>query len=317
MPVRAIPRILNTRARRPTPIVPSGNVAGRALIFVIAIMTFLSCLTLGAVTLVRDTASTWQSQIAREATIQIRPEDGFDMDAALAKAAAIAEGFDGVRSAEIVDREATARLLEPWLGSGLDIDELPVPRLVVVTINERNPPDFNAMRQALTGAVEHLSLDDHRAWVDRLVSMARTTVAIGMAVLALMLAATVLTVVFATRGAMAGNAHIIEVLHFVGAEGKFIAVEFRSHFLSVGMKGAAIGGALAVLVFLLISWWTASNLATPQADQATALFGTFGIGIPGYLGVIAVVILISLLTALTTHFTVLSHLNDLDATSSG
>ena len=48
--------------------------------------------------------------------------------------------------------------------------------------------------------------------------MARTTVTIGMAVLVLMLSATVLSVVFATRGAMAGNGHIIEVLHFVGAE---------------------------------------------------------------------------------------------------
>ena len=37
--------------RRATPIVPARNVAGRALVLVIAIMTFLSCLTLGAVTL--------------------------------------------------------------------------------------------------------------------------------------------------------------------------------------------------------------------------------------------------------------------------
>ena len=315
LPVRAVPRVLNTRARRPTPIVPSGNVAGRALVFVIAIMTFLSCLTLGAVTLVRDTASGWQSQIAREATIQIRPGEGIDMEDALARAAAMAQTFDGVRAATIVDREATARLLEPWLGSGLDIDELPVPRLVVVTIDETDPPDFAAMRETLSGTIPNLSLDDHRTWVDRLVSMARTTVSIAVAVLVLMLSATVLTVVFATRGAMAGNDHIIEVLHFVGAEGKFIAVEFRRHFLAVGLKGAAIGGILAVAVFLLGSWWSASNLATPEAAQATALFGSFGIGLAGYLGVIAIVILIALLTALTTHYTVLTSLSDLDTTA--
>ena len=116
--------------RRQAPIVPPQNVAGRAMVFVIAIMTFLSCLTLGAVTLVRDTASTWQSQIAREATIQIKPADGLDMEAALADAARVAAQFSGVTSTSIVDREATARLLEPWLGTGLDIDELPVPRLV-------------------------------------------------------------------------------------------------------------------------------------------------------------------------------------------
>src|SRR5688572_1415801 len=113
--------------RRMAPIVPAQNIAGRALISVIAIMTFLSCLTLGAVTLVRDTASVWENQIAREATIQIKPSEGLDMEAALADAQRIASEFAGVSEARIVDREATARLLEPWLGAGLNIDELPVP----------------------------------------------------------------------------------------------------------------------------------------------------------------------------------------------
>ncbi|TIW09862.1 MAG: ABC transporter permease, partial [Mesorhizobium sp.] len=121
--------------RKMAPIVPAQNIAGRALVLVIAIMTFLSCLTFGAVTLVRDTASVWENQISREATIQIKPVDGLDMEAALAQASQIAGEFPGVKSARIVDRDATARLLEPWLGSGLNIDELPVPRLIIVTID--------------------------------------------------------------------------------------------------------------------------------------------------------------------------------------
>ncbi|KQU74162.1 cell division protein FtsX [Aminobacter sp. DSM 101952] len=298
--------------RKTAPIVPSQNIAGRALVLVIAIMTFLSCLTLGAVTLVRDTASVWENQISREATIQIKPADGLDMDAALETAARIAGEFPGVRSTRIVDRDATARLLEPWLGSGLNIDELPVPRLVIVTIDENNPPDFQAMREAITPKVPTASLDDHRTWVDRLVAMARTTVTIGTGVLILMLAATVLSVVFATRGAMAGNGHIIEVLHFVGAEARFIASEFRRHFLLTGMKGAAAGGAAAVIVFIIFSWWSSRNLATPEADQATALFGDFAIGANGYLGVAVIVAVIGGLTAATSHFTVVRYLGDMD-----
>jgi len=204
--------------RKPAAIVPSQNVAGRALVLVIAIMTFLSCLTLGGVTLVRKTASAWQNQIAREATIQIKPAEGIDMEAALSRAAEIAAGFQGVTSAVPVDRVATARLLEPWLGAGLDIDELPVPRLVIITIDEDAPPDFAQLSAALAPEVPGATLDDHRTWVDRLVAMASTTVTIGVATLALMLTATVLCVVFATRGAMAGAGHIIEVLHFVGDE---------------------------------------------------------------------------------------------------
>ena len=287
-------------------------VAGTALMIVIAIMTFLSSLTLGAVSLVRDTATAWESQIAREATIQIKPADGLDMEAELLKAQAIATGTPGVVDAKVVDREATARLLEPWLGSGLDIDELPVPRLVVVTIDRDQQPDFEALRATLVRDIPTASLDDHRTWVDRLVAMARTTVAIGVSVLALILAATVLCVIFATRGAMAGNGQIIEVLHFVGAEGRFIARQFRQHFLMTGIKGASAGALAASLTFIGFSFWSGRNLATPEADQATALFGTFSIGISGYLGVTLIALLTAALTAATTHLTVVAYLTDID-----
>jgi len=300
------------RARRHNPIVPPDNVAGRAMVLVIAIMTFLSCLTLGAVTLVRDTAATWQTQISREATIQIKPADGLDMEAALAEARRVASRYNGVRSASIVDPAATARLLEPWLGPGLDIDELPVPRLIIVTIDPVERPDFNAMRAELAQAVPSAILDDHRTWVDRLVTMARTTVTIGMSVLALMLSATALTVIFATRGAMAGNGHVIEVLHLVGAEARFIAREFRRHFLLAGTRGAAAGGVAAIIVFVLFSWWSSRNVATPEGDQAAALFGNFAIGMSGYLGVGLIVLLIAVLTAITSHITVIAYLRRIE-----
>ncbi len=306
-------RIGKRRKRQgPTPIVPDGSVTGTALVIVIAIMTFLACLTLGGVTLVKASASAWQSQIAREATIQIRPVDGQDMEKALEQASAIARGFAGVKGTEIVDKAATARLLEPWLGSGLDIDELPVPRLVVVTIDETSPPDFETMRSEISRAIPAASLDDHRTWVDRLVAMANTTVLVGTAVLSLVIVATVLTVIFATRGAMSGNSHIIEVLHFIGAESKFVAREFEWHFFRTAFKGALIGGAAAMLVFLVFSWWAASNIATPEGDQAAALFGNFSIGRDGYIGAAIIIFLVSVLTMLTSRLTVIRQLSLMD-----
>lgn len=303
--------------RRSGPIVPPQNLAGKALITVIAIMTFLSSLTLGAVSLVRDQASEWESQIAREATIQIKPADGLDMEVALVKAAEIAAQAAGVKATRVVDRAATARLLEPWLGSGLNIDELPVPRLIVVTIDPERQPDFAALRTAISDSIPSASLDDHRTWVDRLVAMARMTVMIGLGVLGLILAATVLSVIFATRGAMAGNGHIIEVLHFVGAESRFIASQFRRHFFLTGIKGAAVGGFGAALAFFGFSMLSSWQQATPEADQASALFGDFVIGLEGYAGVALIMLLTAVLTALTSHLTVVSSLTDLDTRQSG
>lgn len=313
---RALVRRMDRRSEpRPTPIVPPGNVAGRALMTVIGIMTFLASLTFGAVTLVSDTASIWESQISREITVQIRPDEGLDMAAALETARGIALGTDGVTGAEVMGDAATGRLLEPWLGEGLDLDDLPVPRLVLIAIDEAAPPDFGALRAKIVAAVPQASLDDHRAWVSRLVSMANATVLIGGAILALVMIATVLTVVFATRGAMSGNRHIIEVLHFVGARANFIAGEFQGHFLRLGLIGAMVGGFAALAVFVLMGLWTQSNQATPEADQISALFGSFSIGRVGYIGVLVIVATVGGLTALTSRLTVKRQLAAIDMLS--
>lgn len=300
------------RIRPMAPILPPSNIQGNALIVVIAIMAFLACLTLGAVSMVRATASSWQSQISREITIQIKPEEGLDMNAALNKARNLALGFVGTREGTIMDDAATSRLLEPWLGSGLDLSELPVPRLVIITIDENNPPDFEAMRAMLKTEIPQAFLDDHRTWVDRLVSMAHTTVMIGVGVLVLVFTAMVLTVIFATRGALSGNRHIVEVLHFVGAESGFVAREFQKHFLKISLKGSGAGSAVAALVFLAAGFWQSRSLATPQSDQATALFGSFSVGIDGYLGILMTMIIISLLTTITARMTVIRTIDEID-----
>ncbi|MER8603539.1 hypothetical protein NKH48_07105, partial [Mesorhizobium sp. M1233] len=68
----------------------------------------------------------------------------------------------------------------------------------------------------------------------------------------------------------------------------------------------------AILVFIVFSWWSSRNMATPLADQATALFGNFAIGSAGYLGVAVMVLVIGALTAATSHFTVVTYLSDID-----
>jgi cell division transport system permease protein len=142
--------------------------------------------------------------------------------------------------------------------------------------------------------------------------MAHTTVMIGTGILLLVFSAMVLTVVFATRGALSGNRHIVEVLHFVGAESSFVANEFQKHFLKISLKGSAVGSALAALFFLTAGVLQSRTLATPQTDQATALFGTFSVGALGYLGIFATMIIIALLTTFTARLTVMRTIYEID-----
>ena len=296
----------------PSPIVPAGNVAGRALVFVVAIMAFLACLAVGSVSLVRSSASSWTAEVSREATIQIKPvgalENARDMERALETALAFALSVEGVADARIVSSVEADALLEPWLGAGFSSDALPVPRLIEITLDAEWVPDFAAMRDGLAIAVPAADLDDHRTWVDRLIAVAHGTVLFGTALLALVLGATALTVVFATRGAMVGNRHIIEVLHFVGAEARFVAREFERHFFLIGIKGASVGCAAAIAVF-----WSVGVLGGGGTGATgEAMFGRFALSGWGYASIIVVAGLVAVIASATTGFTVRRTLDEMD-----
>lgn len=85
---------------------PPQAVAGRALLLVVAIMSFLACLTVGAVTVVNDAAESWSNDLLREVTIQIRPAEGVDMLREIDKAIAAARRATGRRCGSRAVRQA-------------------------------------------------------------------------------------------------------------------------------------------------------------------------------------------------------------------
>jgi cell division transport system permease protein len=283
-----------------TPIVPRATISGHALVAVVAIMTFLAALTTGAVMLVRAAASEWQADVAREVTIQIRPT-GRDIEADVAKAAAIARASSGVAEVRPYSRDETARLLEPWLGTGLQLDDLPMPRIIVVRIASGAAPDMAQLRATLAEQVPGASLDDHRGFVARMRAMSGAVLACGFGVLVLVLVATALSVTFATRAAMVTNRPVIEVLHLIGAKDGFIAGHFQRHFLQLGLKGGLIGGGGAIVLFALAEFAGSRLSGTAGGEQFAALFGSFSIGALGYLAVLVQVGLIAVITAATSR----------------
>ncbi|HZP18780.1 MAG TPA: ABC transporter permease [Bauldia sp.] len=309
--VAAFRRQSRLAMRKTGQLVPEGTVAGNALTIVVAIMSFLACLTLGAVTLVRDASRDWQSDILREITVQVRPVEGVDLDAETAKAATIVKLVKGVASAEVLDAGASARLLEPWLGTGLDLAELPIPRLIVIRLSDPDAVDLRGLAARLKAEVRGADLDDHRSWTARLQTMANATVLVGISILALVFIATVLSVVFATRGAMASNRDVVSVLHFVGAEDGFIAREFQRHFLLLGLRGGLAGAGAAALLFALLAF-VIGPVVTPESDQVSALFGRFAIGPIGYFGAMGIAFLIAIMTAVTSRLTVYRYLAETD-----
>lgn len=294
--------------RRAPSLVPGASLAGSALTVIIAIMSFLASLTVGAVGMVRDAADTWQNQVLREVTIQILPAEGRDLDSAVRKAVEIARNTPGVTAATPYTEGDMKALLEPWLGKNVALEELPTPRLVVVQLDEDRTADLGALGARLALDVPGASLDDHSAWLERLKITGDTLAGFGLAILALVLCATALSVLFATRGAVAGNRDVVEVLHVVGARDGYIARAFGRRFLGLGLRGGLIGGVLAMILFAFADWSSGQS----GAPGSEALLGRIDMSFTGYLAILAVALFIAGLTAATSRLTVISHLRRLD-----
>jgi cell division transport system permease protein len=300
------------RARNMSPIVPRASISGRALVAVVAIMTFLASITTGAVLLVSASAAEWQSEVASEITMQVRPQAGRDLERDVTAAAEAMRTQPGIVQVKPFSKDESARLLEPWLGSGLSIDQLPVPRVVVARVQPGSTLDLAGLRKAVTQVAPSASVDDHRAWIERMRSMTGATVFAGIGILVLVIAATIISVSFATRGAMAANRPIVEVLHFVGAGDRYIANHFLRHFLRLGLEGGLIGGGAAMLGFGFSESIAAWFSGTPVGDQFAALLGTFSLPPSGYLALAVQAVAIAAITAWASRRTLFATLDDID-----
>jgi cell division transport system permease protein len=305
------PRV-SAQARNLSPIVPRASISGRALVAVVAIMTFLASITTGTVLLVSASAAEWQSEVASEITVQVRPSAVRDLDRDAAAAAEVMRTQPNVLQVKPFTKDESAKLLEPWLGSGLSIDQLPVPRVIVARVQPGATLDLATLRSRVTLVAPTASVDDHRAWIERMRSMTGATVFAGIGILALVIVATIISVSFATRGAMAANRPIVEVLHFVGAGDTYIANRFLRHFLRLGLEGGLIGGGAAMLGFgfseSIASWFS----GTPVGDQFAALLGTFSLRPSGYLALAAQAVLIAAITAWASRRTLFATLDDIE-----
>jgi hypothetical protein len=125
-----------------------------------------------------------------------------------------------------------------------------------------------------------------------------------------------LAVAFATRGAVAANREVVDVLHFVGADDAFIAREFQRRFFRIGLKGGAVGGGLRAALPDPVRVPRRRWSATATGGQIEALFGNFDLGWQGYGSVVLVALVASVMTAIVSQVTVRRFLREPEPRSS-
>ena len=312
-PVARPPRVnplkrawLRLTARGDLPL--AGDDSGRFLPWVVAVMVFLATLAVAAALAVGAAAERWQSDLAGSATVQIASGAAntalapTSLDARVDAALKLLRGTPGIRRADPVTPEAAAALIAPWLGGAATLADLPMPRLIDVSF-DASQVDVAALGRALATAVPGASFDDHRRWVDGLAAIARWVILVASGIVLLVGAVATLSVIFAVRSGLAVHREVIEILHLIGAHDHYIANNFARHTLWTGLKGGAIGSAVAL--------GTLAGLAWAGRDMAPGLLP--GLTLQGSDWAILVLLtpLAACLAAATARSTVLSALSRL------
>jgi len=233
---------------RPAPLLPEADARDGALLFVVAVLCFLACLTAIGVIASDRAARGWISQLGGEATVIVRPTRGETPDAAAARAAEALAGTPGVAEARALEPAKAYDLIRPWLGDVSDLEDLPVPRLVTVTLDRKAPADAARLTAALKAQDVDGAVDDHSLWIRGVKRSANLARGLGAGIFLLIAAAAAAVVAFATRAGLAARHDVVEVLHLSGAGDDFIAGLFQARFARMAAVGGLAGAGAAALV---------------------------------------------------------------------
>lgn len=224
----------------------------RFLPWIVALMVFLGVLMFAAALVVSSTVDAWDNTLTGRMTVQIAQNTA--SDETTRSLAALLEQTPGIAAVRIVpDAEARA-LLIPWLGEGVVSAGLPIPGLIDLEIAPGARIDPTLLRARLAETVPDVTVDDHRAWLSALITLARTAEILAFAILALIASAAVIAVIFTTRSGLSVHSAIIELLHQMGAPDTYIASQFQLQALKLALRGCIAGSISAALVLLTFGW---------------------------------------------------------------
>jgi cell division transport system permease protein len=223
------------------------DAAARFLPWIIGFMVYLCVIAVAAALTVDRVAERWRQGLAGNLTVELPfpPEiETAKRAEQLDQALGLITDTPGISGATVLDESQIAALLAPWLGPDATQLDVPLPTMIAVTRGADSTVDLPALRAKLQQAVPDARVDDHGDWVADALVFLRSLQALAAGLSALALGAASLTVIFVTRTGLATHRGVIEVVHLIGAPDRYIARQFQSQALRLGIVGGIVGLAL-------------------------------------------------------------------------
>ena len=242
--------------RRDLPL--SRDASTRLVPWIVGVMAYLAALALATAMMLSNVASEWNRGLEGTLTVQVPIRDGEkpeETDARVVAAVRVLLKTPGIESAHPIPLERIADMLKPWLGSGANTSDLPLPRVIDVKLQfDHARPDMKALGERLEAAAPGTSIESHEQWRDTLLVLFRSVEFVALVIIVLISTVALAAIVFTTRSVLAVHQEIVEVLHLIGAQDNYIAGQFQRHSLRMALKGSIGGTAFAVGTIFAIAF---------------------------------------------------------------
>lgn len=225
--------------------------ATRFLPWIIAALIYLAVIAL-AVAAVAERAHALYKLRSTLVTVTLPSIAGGDDEQKTETALGILRQTHGVTSASPVPEDELARLVEPWLGADQESQDLPLPRLIDVTLDPAAKPDLSALQDRLRDVVPGAGVGAEAVSRGRAEDLAAFFRAWAGAAGVLLLLGSLAVIALITRTSLNMLTDTIELLRLMGAPDGYIARQFERHALLSSVIGGLVGFALAVLTVVLL-----------------------------------------------------------------
>ncbi len=270
---------------------------------IISIAVFIFAITLSGVLSVDSVVNSWNKSILGSLTVQIIPVNDINKEKARAetlvyeeKAVEFLKSVNGVTRVSALSDEQLNELLRPWLGDGIDISELPAPRIIDVRISPDAEFDFAQLAKDLAAASPQASLDNHKLWLNKLIAFADGLNLIASTILILISAITSGAIFYTTQMSLGLHRQIIEILHVIGAKDAYIAQQYARRMAFLGLTGGIIGLFFAVPAIFFIG-----NLALAIEG---GIISEANLSVGSWIMILSLPLFSMLIAMLTAYYTV-------------
>ena len=227
---------------------------------IISIAVFIFAITLSGVLSINSILENWHQSILGSLTVQIMPTNDSNPEKALAetlayqdKAIEFLQTVEGIIKVTPLNDEQLKNLIQPWLGDGVNIDNLPIPRIIDVKLAPNAEIDFLKLAQDLATASPQASLDNHKLWLSKLIQFAGGLKLIASTILLLVIAISAGAIFYTTQMSLGLHRNIIEILHVMGAKDAYIAQQYAKRMAFLGLIGGLFGLFFAIPTIFFIS----------------------------------------------------------------